>query len=102
MRALMAPMNPKLLRPRRRINVPGAPTITSAIEANPVQWLPPTSNGGSPITEYRVYADGGLFETVAAPETSTVNSVAGGSAVQVSAVNAVGEGPKSATVIATA
>jgi levanase len=94
-------MDHRRLRPRRRIAVPGAPTITSAIEANPVQWLPPTSNGGSPITEYRVYADGGLFETVAAPETSTVNSVAGGSAVQVSAVNAVGEGPKSAPVVAT-
>lgn len=88
--------------PRRRIGRPGAPTITAVVEANPVQWLPPTSNGGSPITEYRVYVDGDLFETVAAPETSTVNSVAGGSAVQVSAVNAVGEGPKSATVIATA
>jgi hypothetical protein len=52
--------------------------------------------------EYRVYVDGVLFETVAASDTSTVDSVAGGSAVQVSAVNAVGEGPKSAAVIATA
>ncbi len=102
MLSLMAPMSPRLLRPRRRITVPGAPTITVAVEANSVQWLPPTSNGGSPIMEYRVYVDGVLFETVAASDTSTVDSVAGGSAVQVSAVNAVGEGPKSAAVIATA
>ncbi len=96
-------MDHRRMVPRRRIGRPGAPTITAAVEANPVQWLPPTSNGGSPITEYRVYVNGDLlFETVAAPETSTVNSVAGGAAVQVSAVNAVGEGPKSATVIATA
>ena len=95
-------MDHRRMVPRRRIRPPSAPTITVAVEANPVEWLPPASNGGSPITEYRVYVDGDLFETVAAPETSTVNSVAGGAAVQVSAVNAVGEGPKSATVIATA
>lgn len=95
-------MDHRRMVPRRRIGRPGVPTITVAVEANPVEWLPPASNGGSPITEYRVYVDGDLFETVAAPETSTVNSVAGGAAVQVSAVNAVGEGPKSATVIATA
>ena len=48
-------MNPRLLRPRRRVTVPGAPTITVAVEATSLEWLPPVSNGGSPILFYRVY-----------------------------------------------
>jgi hypothetical protein len=49
-----------------------------------------------------VYVNGVLFETVAAPGTATADSVAAGSVVRVSAVNAVGEGPRSAAVVATA
>jgi hypothetical protein len=82
--------------------VPGRPTITVAAETFPVAWLPPASNGGSPILLYRVYIDGVLAETITAPDTATVDSVLGGSVVEVSAVNAIGEGPKSAPVIATA
>jgi hypothetical protein len=72
-----------------------------AKDTNAVTWVPPASDGGSPILLYRVYVDGALFETVAAPETSTIDSVGVGMVVQVSAVNAVGEGPKSAPVTAT-
>ena len=96
-------MNPRLLRPtKRRPTVPGAPTIAVAVESWPIEWVPPASNGGSPITAYRVYVNGVLFETVAAPGTATVDSVVAGSVVRVSAVNAVGEGQRSAAVVATA
>jgi hypothetical protein len=96
-------MNPRLLRPTRRgPTVPGTPTVTLAVESWPIEWAPPASNGGSPITLYRVYVNGVLFETVAAPGTATVDSVAAGSVVRVSAVNAVGEGQRSAAVVATA
>ena len=95
-------MNPRLLRPtRRRPRVPGAPAVVSALDANPVAWAPPASDGGSPILLYRVYVNGVLFETVDAPGTSSVDSVAAGAVVQVSAVNAAGEGPKSGSVVAT-
>lgn len=76
--------------------VPGAPTITFAANTNSVIWDAPASDGGSPITGYRVYVNGTLFEVT--ETTSTVESVSTGQVVTVSAVNAVGEGPKSAPV----
>ena len=94
-------MNPRLLRPRRRVTVPGAPTITVAVEATSLEWLPPVSNGGSPILFYRVYLDGSLVDEVSGG-TSWVDSPYSGAACEVSAVNVVGEGPKSAPVIAAA
>ena len=98
----MVPMNPRLMRPtRQRPRVPGAPRNVVAVETLPIYWERPLSDGGSPITLYRVYVDGVLAETVAAPDTVTVDAVGAGSIVQVSAVNAVGEGPKSAPVVAT-
>ncbi len=99
----MVPMNPRLLRPTRpRRTVPGAPTVTMAVETMQITWLPPVSDGGSPITLYRVYIDGVLAETITAPDTSSIDSAAAGSVVTVSAVNAVGEGPKSAPATVTA
>ncbi len=96
----MAPMNPRLLRPsRRRPTVPGAPRNVVAVEAWPITWHPPLSNGGSELLEYRVYIDGSLAETVPAPQTASVDSAGAGSVVRVSAVNAVGEGPKSDPVV---
>lgn len=79
--------------------VPGAPTITSTADANPVVWDAPASDGGSPITGYRVYVNGTLSEDYGDGEMrSSVDFVSTGQVVEVSAVNAVGEGPKSAPV----
>ena len=93
------PMNHRLMRPRQRKSLPGAPTITLALEATPLEWLAPVSDGGSPILFYRVYIDGTLVDEVYGG-TMWVDSPASGTVCEVSAVNAVGEGPKSAPVIA--
>lgn len=93
------PMNHRLMKPRRRKSRPGAPTITVAVEATPLEWLAPVSDGGSPILFYRVYLDGALVDEVYGG-TTWVDSPASGTVCEVSAVNAVGEGPKSAPVIA--
>jgi hypothetical protein len=87
--------------------VPGAPATVSVFLLNSpdeyvaVATIP--SNGGSPITEYRLYLNEVLagtpgfdgmpnqFSLVASP----------GDVVEVSAVNAVGEGPRSAPVTVT-
>ena len=53
------PMNPRLLRPRRRVTVPGAPTITGADGyTGMLTWSAPASNGGSIITKYRIHEGG--------------------------------------------
>jgi len=80
--------------------VPGAPTITLAQIFESVQWTTP-SNGNSPLTGYRLYA-GGLPIEDGAWTTISSNVYVEGEVVQVSAVNAVGEGPKSAPVTVTA
>jgi hypothetical protein len=76
--------------------VPGAPTITVAQAGQSVQWTTP-SDGNSPLTGYRLYADGLLAEP-AAWATISANVYGTGEVIRVSAVNAVGEGPKSAPV----
>jgi hypothetical protein len=87
----------------RRPSAPGAPTGVAATHLSPATWVAPTTTGGSPVTAYRVYVNGDLAETVAAPATTTAGGWPAASVVQVAAVNAVGEGPKSAaaTVAAT-
>ena len=80
--------------------VPGAPTITLAQIFESVQWTTP-SNGNSPLTGYRLYA-GGLPIEDGAWTTISSNVFVEGEVVQVAAVNAVGEGPKSAPVTVTA
>lgn len=84
---------------RRR---PGAPTGVAATHLNPVSWVAPAETGGSRITAYRVYVNGDLAYTVASPATSTATGYSATSIVQVSAVNATGEGPKSASATVTA
>jgi hypothetical protein len=76
--------------------VPGAPTITLAQAGQSVQWTTP-SDGNSPLTGYRFYAGDILIENTAWT-TISANAYGEGEVVQVSAVNAVGEGPKSAPV----
>ena len=79
--------------------VPGAPTITSASAGSSVAWTTP-STGDSPLTGYRLYVDNILTED-AGWTTTSGNTFTEGEVIQVSAVNAVGEGPKSAPVTVT-
>lgn len=94
------PMNNRTMRPTRpRPRVPGAPVVVSAFESMPVEWLPPVSDGGSPIIAYRLYVNGSLVEIIAAPSASSADAFSPGDLVEVSAVNQVGEGPKSLPVV---
>ncbi len=94
--------------------VPGAPTITSAffdggVPEFVVRFIPP-DDGGSPITGYKFYVDG-VEEpvTIGGPNPyngneddfiATFTDNFNGSDIQVSALNAIGEGPKSVAVTA--
>jgi subtilisin family serine protease len=85
--------------------VPGAPNLTSATAGSgqvTLQWNAPASNGGSAITNYRIYrgtSSGSetLLTTVGNQLSYVDNSVTNGTTYwyQVSAVNGVGEGPRS-------
>jgi hypothetical protein len=85
--------------------VPGAPTITQAFfngndGSTNVFWDAPTSNGGAAITGYMVYFDDDLttdYITINSTWYAFINDYTGAN-VELSAVNAVGEGPKSAPV----
>lgn len=102
---------------------PTAPTITNAGQDLGVQggslmlyFTAPSSDGGSPVTQYRVYVDGVLLPT---QDFSVVDSIdysatgpyelavvenggsLAGTEVQVSAVNAIGESPLSTEIIPT-
>lgn len=89
-------------------SVPGAPQVVDAylngVGNVHVVWTPPSSNGGSAITQYRVYYNGGssAVATYSGDPTFGLSVTftpdpepSGTEAVRVSAVNAVGEGPKS-------
>jgi len=90
---------------------PGAPQGLSAAPGDAtvsLTWSPPSSNGGSPITNYRVYRgniSGGetLLTTLGVvtsySDTAVTNSVT--YYYEVSALNNVGEGPRSSEASAT-
>src|SRR5207244_2938722 len=90
---------------------PGAPQglVATAGDATvTLTWSAPSSNGGSPITNYRIYrgtASGGetLKATIGNVLTYTDTTVTNGVTYyyQVSAVNNAGEGPKSNEASAT-
>jgi FG-GAP-like repeat len=85
-------------------NLPGAPTLLSAKSGNAgvaLSWNPPASNGGAAISAYKIYrgtASGGetYLTTVGNVTTYTDKSASNRKLYyQISAVNAVGEGPRS-------
>lgn len=88
-------MNPRLMRPMCcKSRVPGAPTITVASVAEGLRWTPAASNGGCPVTGFRIYGDGGIVGAVGSMAFAWPNVFAG-LVYQVAAVNVAGEGPKS-------
>jgi len=93
----------------RVVTVPGAPVLsaTAGTASVTLSWSVP-SNGGSPITGYDIYrgtSSGGetLLATVGTMTSYVDAAVTSGTAdyYEVSAVNAVGEGPRSNEVSAT-
>lgn len=80
--------------------VPAAPTITQNSSQASIAWTTP-DDGGSPLTQYKLYANG-VFPTPGEHEdawyTESANTFEVGTVIEVSAVNALGEGPKSAAV----
>jgi parallel beta-helix repeat protein len=85
--------------------VPDAPTHLAGVTGSgqvALSWSAPAQNGGSAVTGYVVYKNG---VSVATPTgtSQTVTSLTNGTAYsfQVAAVNAVGEGPKSAAITVT-
>jgi len=79
--------------------VPGAPTGLTGDNAAALYWTAPASDGGSPITSYKVFADG---EDVSGSGTFVIPSTIGGDVEWISdvfgiiewtvvAVNAIGD-----------
>jgi len=115
----VAPMDHRLMRPRARkaATVPGQPTGLIGDNGAGLLWTAPASDGGLPITGYRVYADdvdvtthgtlllsddddfGWCLLGGACVPPAWVADVFGSFTWQVSAINAAGEGPRSASVV---
>lgn len=90
----------------RAPTVPGRPVVAEVIEFADIEFTPP-ADGGSAILGYNVYvADNLANESDLVTETSPgiTPLIAGspGDDVQIAAVNAIGEGPKSDPVPITA
>jgi titin len=87
------------------VTIPGAPTSVIAVagfnEAT-VSWTAPTSAGGTPITMYTVTASNGASATTTGTTSVVVTGLVNGQTYTftVTATNAVGTGPASATSVA--
>ena len=80
--------------------VPGASVATKGGSwwTAVINWTPPTSDGGSPITAYQVLRNGTVVATVSASTRSWSTSYFGSITLQVRAVNAVGVGAVSNSI----
>ena len=90
-------MNNRLMRPRARR--PDAPRILTANQTSGLTWSRPASNGAR-IIEYRVYENGAFLDVLDGSTTTFPQLPLPGSVFQVSAVNSIGEGAKSRSVVA--
>jgi predicted phage tail protein len=93
-------------------SAPGPPTgltVTPGSSRVSLSWAAPASDGGSPVTGYKIY-DGttadfrdGASAATSTTTSATVTGLAGGTTYyfRVTAVNAVSEGPASAEASAT-
>jgi hypothetical protein len=87
--------------------LPSAPQAFSArpdVRAIHLSWLAPASDGGSGITGYALYRDGAVVATLPPSATSYMDAGLGNAATHgytVSAITAVGEGPRSESASAT-
>ena len=80
--------------------VPGAPVATKGGSwwTAVINWTPPASDGGSPITSYQVLKNGTVVATVSSATRSWSTSYFGSFTLQVRAVNAIGAGAVSNTI----
>lgn len=95
----------KFVTPVAAATAPSVPLSLSGVAGNTVaslSWSPPSSNGGASITGYKVYRNTVLVTTVTSTsytDTGLTNGTPYSYAV--SAVNSVGEGPKTSPVTVT-
>jgi hypothetical protein len=90
-----------LLNSTNAITVPGAPrkvTATAGSEQATVSFLPPASDGGTPITLYTVTSSPGNITATGTSSPITVTGLKNGTSYTfaVTATNAIGTGPASA------
>lgn len=97
----VTPITPTMWKVPPAIAAPGAPTAVTATATTrgaTIAWTAPASDGGSPITEYRVYEEGvdAPVATTTSP-TATVTGLKPGTTARfaVTSVNAAGESPRS-------
>jgi hypothetical protein len=86
--------------------VPGAPINLAGVAGNTLvtlSWNAPSSDGGSGITGYRIYRNGVLRVSIANITSYQDTGLLNGNSYtyQVSAINVMGEGPKSNSVSVT-
>ena len=85
-------------------NVPDAPTSLAAVAGVPITmtWTAPSSD--MTITNYKIYRDGTLIQTLGVAGSFSDNTVVGGTtySYEVSAVSSAGEGNKSSSSSAVA